>query len=214
VTTSKAIPAGASAPLEPGVTVAGEAVAAGAGVAGEAVAGGVDDPAGVAPAAGGAVANGTAGIDGEGLPTRGPQPMATSAIAQVMSAARGRDRRAMAQMLPSSPMKAWELDHVKGIRAAAGRPYHEFLSVPDLSAGLYVLEVGAPDLQQPHTEDELYVVMEGRARVTVGQEVREVSAGSLVFVAATEPHHFHDIVERLVLVVVFGPAEGSRRAGV
>ena len=195
---------------------------AGAGVAGEAVAGGVDDPAGVAPAAGGAVApaaggavaNGTAGIDGEGLPTRGPQPMATSAIAPMMSALRGRDRRAMAQMLPSSPMKAWVLDHVKGIRAAAGRPYHEFLSVPDLSAGLYVLEVGAPDLQQPHTEDELYVVMEGRARVTVGQEVREVSAGSLVFVAATEPHHFHDIVERLVLVVVFGPAEGSRRAGV
>jgi len=213
VTTSKAIPAGASAPFEPGVTVAGEAVAAGAGVAGEAVAGGVDDPAGVAPATGGAVGNGTAGIDGEGLPIRGPQPMATSAIAPVMSAARGRDRRAMAQMLPSSPMKAWELDHVKGIRAAAGRPYHEFLSVPDLSAGLYVLEVGAPDLQQPHTEDELYVVMEGRARVTVGQEVREVSAGSLVFVAATEPHHFHDIVERLVLVVAFGPAEGSRRAG-
>jgi len=201
--------------------VAGEAVAAGAGVACEAVAGGVDDPAGgvddpagVAPAAGGAVANGAAGIDGDGLPTRGPQPMATSAIAPVMSAARGRDRRAMAQMLPSSPMKAWELDHVKGIRAAAGRPYHEFLSVPDLSAGLYVLEVGAPDLQQPHTEDELYVVMEGRARVTVGQEVREVSAGSLIFVAATEPHHFHDIVERLVLVVAFGPAEGSRRAGV
>ena len=198
--------------------MAGEAVAAGAGVAGEAVAGGVDDPAGVAPAAGGAVANGTAGIDGEGLPTRGPQPMATSAIAiaiaPVLSALGGRDRRAMVQMLPSSPMKAWELDHVKGIRAAAGRPYHEFLSVPDLSAGLYVLEVGAPDLQQPHTEDELYVVMEGRARVTVGQEVREVSAGSLVFVAATEPHHFHDIVERLVLVVVFGPAEGSRRAGV
>ena len=194
--------------------MAGEAVAAGAGVACEAVAGGVDDPAGVAPAAGGAVANGAAGIDGDGLPTRGPQPMATSAIAPVMSAARGRDRRAMAQMLPSSPMKAWELDHVKGIRAAAGRPYHEFLSVPDLSAGLYVLEVGAPDLQQPHTEDELYVVMEGRARVTVGQEVREVSAGSLIFVAATEPHHFHDIVERLVLVVAFGPAEGSRRAGV
>lgn len=194
--------------------MAGEAVAAGTGVAGEAAAGGVDDPAGVAPAAGGAVANGTAGIDGDGLPTRGPQPMATSAIAPVMSAARGRDRRAMAQMLPSSPMKAWELDHVKGIRAAAGRPYHEFLSVPGLSAGLYVLEVGAPDLQQPHTEDELYVVMEGRARVTVGQEARDVSAGSLVFVAATEPHHFHDIVERLVLVVAFGPAEGSRRAGV
>ncbi len=34
--------------------------------------------------------------------------------------------------------------------------------------------------------------------------------GSLVFVAATVPHRFHDIVERLELLVVFGPAEGDR----
>ncbi len=184
--------------------------------------GAFDDSVAVAPPTGGAVADetagidGTADIDGDGLPPRGPQPVAASAsaIAPVMSAARGWVRRAMAQMLPSSPMKAWELDDVREVRAATGRPYHEFLSMPDLSAGLYVLEVGAPDPQRPHTEDELYVVMEGRARVTVGQELREVSAGSLVFVAATEPHRFHDIVERLVLVVVFGPAEGSRRAGV
>lgn len=201
---------------EAGVTVAGVGVA-GVTVAGAGVGLDVDDSAGVAPAAGAVVANGTAGVDGEGIPARGPQPMATSAMAivsaPVVIAALGMDRRAMAQMLPSSAMKAWDLGNVKEVRAAAGRPYHEFLSVPDLSAGLYVLEVGAPDLQRPHTEDELYIVMEGRARMTVGQEVREVSAGSLVFVAATEPHQFHDIEERLVLVVAFGPAEGTRRAG-
>jgi mannose-6-phosphate isomerase-like protein (cupin superfamily) len=107
-------------------------------------------------------------------------------------------------------MDAWELDDIEAARRAAGRAYHEFISVPDLSGGLYVLEAGATDPQSPHTEDELYVVMSGRARVMVGDEEREVRTGSLVFVGAGVPHKFHDIEERLVLVVAFGPAEDSR----
>lgn len=107
-------------------------------------------------------------------------------------------------------MEAWELDELEADRIAAGRRYHEFLSVPDLSAGLYVLEVGATDQQSPHTEDELYYVIEGRARVTVGEDDRAVVPGSMVFVAAQVAHRFHDIEERLVLLVAFGPAEGSR----
>lgn len=107
-------------------------------------------------------------------------------------------------------MEAWELDELEADRIAAGRRYHEFLSVPDLSAGLYVLEAGATDQQSPHTEDELYYVIEGRARVTVGEDDRAVVPGSMVFVAAQVAHRFHDIEERLVLLVAFGPAEGSR----
>ena len=107
-------------------------------------------------------------------------------------------------------MDAWELSEVERDRAASGRLYHEFLSVPDLSAGLYVLEAGATDPQSPHTEDELYYVVEGRARVTVGDDVRDIEPGSLVFVGTAVPHKFHDITERLVLLVAFGPAEGSR----
>ena len=38
----------------------------------------------------------------------------------------------------------------------------------------------------------------------------EVSTGSVIFVPALEEHRFVDITERLSLVVVFGPAEGSR----
>ena len=107
-------------------------------------------------------------------------------------------------------MNAWELDDLEAARAAAGKAYVEFVSVPDLSGGIYVLEAGAQDLQSPHTEDELYVVMSGRARVTVGDEVRDVQPGTIVFVAAGEAHRFHDIEERLVLFVAFGPAEYSR----
>jgi len=107
-------------------------------------------------------------------------------------------------------MDAHELADVDARRIASGRPYHEFISVPDLSVGLYVLAPGQPDLQQPHTEDEVYYVISGRGQITVGDEVRDVQAGTTVFVAAGVPHRFHDITEELQLFVAFGPAEGSR----
>ena len=107
-------------------------------------------------------------------------------------------------------MDAWELADLEAARETSGRLYHEFMSVPDLSGGLYVLEAGATDPQSPHAEDELYVVMSGKATVFVEGESRPVVAGSVVFVGAGVEHRFVDIVERLVLLVVFGPAEYSR----
>ncbi len=61
-------------------------------------------------------------------------------------------------------MDAWEYDDVEAARAASGRLYHEFLRVPDLSAGIYVIEAGGTDPQSPHTEDELYYVVAGPGR--------------------------------------------------
>ena len=109
-------------------------------------------------------------------------------------------------------MDVWDLDELEAARTASGRLYHEFISVPDLSGGLYVLEAGATDPQSPHAEDELYVVMSGSAKVRIGGEVRPVAAGSVIFVAANVEHKFLDIEERLVLMVMFGPAEYSRQA--
>ncbi len=107
-------------------------------------------------------------------------------------------------------MDAWELSELEVARVASGRLYHEFISVPDLSGGLYVLEAGATDPQSPHAEDELYVVMSGRARVRVGDDARSITTGSVIFVAAGVEHRFVEIEERLVLLVMFGPAEYSR----
>jgi mannose-6-phosphate isomerase-like protein (cupin superfamily) len=107
-------------------------------------------------------------------------------------------------------MDAFELADLAARQRASGRPYLEFISVPDLSVGLYVLGVGQPDLQTPHTEDEVYYVVSGRGRIMVGDEDRAVEPGSIVFVATAVPHRFHDITEDLTLFVVFGPAERSR----
>jgi mannose-6-phosphate isomerase-like protein (cupin superfamily) len=108
-------------------------------------------------------------------------------------------------------MDAYELATLEARRAAAAQPYLEFLRVPALSVGLYTLEAGAVDGQSPHSEDEIYVIMSGRARITVGDQVRDVARGSVVYVAAEVPHRFHDIAERLEILVVFAPAEYSSR---
>jgi mannose-6-phosphate isomerase-like protein (cupin superfamily) len=92
-------------------------------------------------------------------------------------------------------------------RAAEGHAYLEFLRVPHLSAGLYVLAPGAVDGQAPHTEDELYFVLSGKGQLRVGEHDSSVGAGALCFVPAHVPHTFHSVREELRLLVVFGPAE-------
>jgi len=79
--------------------------------------------------------------------------------------------------------------------------------VPNMSAGLYVLPAGGTDHQKPHREDEIYYVVRGRARVKAGFEDREVSAGSIIFVAAEVGHRFYDITDELEVLVFFAPAE-------
>jgi quercetin dioxygenase-like cupin family protein len=99
------------------------------------------------------------------------------------------------------------LPEIEEQRAESGRPYREFLRVPALSAGLYVVPAGGTDHQKPHREDEIYYVLRGRARFKAGSEDREVSAGSVIFVAAEVGHRFYDITEELAVLVVFAPAE-------
>ncbi len=92
-------------------------------------------------------------------------------------------------------------------RAQSGKPYREFLRVPAMSAGLYVLPAGATDQQRPHHEDEIYYVVRGQARFKVDKEDHKVSAGSVIFVAAEVEHHFFEITEELAVLVLFAPAE-------
>jgi mannose-6-phosphate isomerase-like protein (cupin superfamily) len=92
-------------------------------------------------------------------------------------------------------------------RAENGKLYREFLRVPAMSAGLYVLPAGGTDPQRPHHEDEMYYVIRGRGRFRAADDNGEVSAGSVLFVAAEVEHRFYDIVEELAVLVFFAPAE-------
>ena len=89
----------------------------------------------------------------------------------------------------------------------------EHLRTQDLSAGTYCIPAGGLDTQTPHTEDEVYVVTAGRAKIVTAGGTAEVGPGSVIFVPAGEGHHFDEVTEDLALLVIFGPAYGSRAGG-
>ena len=92
-------------------------------------------------------------------------------------------------------------------RAKIGQFYREFLRVPAMSAGLYVLSAGSIDPQVPHHQDEMYYVIRGRARFRAADQDAEISGGSVLFVGAEVEHKFYDIKEELSVLVFFAPAE-------
>ena len=94
-------------------------------------------------------------------------------------------------------------------REQSGKRYLEFLRVPAMSAGVYVLPAGGADPQSPHKEDEVYYVVRGRARMRAGSEDQAVSEGSIIFVAAGVEHRFYEIAEELMVLVFFAPAESE-----
>ena len=108
-------------------------------------------------------------------------------------------------------MQAYELADLISQRADNDKRYLEFLKVPDLSMGLYVLPAGGVDPQSPHTEDEVYYVVSGKAQIKVADEDRPVQAGSIVYVAKNVEHRFHSIEAELTVIVFFAPAEYSSR---
>ncbi len=111
------------------------------------------------------------------------------------------------------PVESFDVASLEEARAEVqhrtGELYLEFLRRDSMSCGLYVLEPGAEDPQEPHQEDEVYVVLGGRAQLLVDGRDQPVGPGSVVFVARTLPHRFHGITERLSVLVFFAPAESA-----
>jgi len=85
-----------------------------------------------------------------------------------------------------------------------GKPYLEFLRVPQLSAGIYRLDRRANDNQSAHDEDEVYFVLKGRGRIIVDGKATPIGPGSILYVPADTSHEFVDIEEDLSLLVFFG----------
>jgi Cupin domain len=96
--------------------------------------------------------------------------------------------------------------------AGAANDWVEHLKVVDLSVGTYCVPAGGFDDQGPHTEEEIYIVTAGRATIVTPAASAEVSPGSVIFVPAGEEHRFAEVTGDLALLVVFGPAYGSRAA--
>jgi len=100
----------------------------------------------------------------------------------------------------------WKVFDLDALQSKLGRDrveYLEVLNVPALNFGLYHLPAGSRDMQAPHDEDEVYLVLEGRARMRLEEQERDVGPGSLLYVSATTEHAFFEIEEDMTLLVIF-----------
>lgn len=100
-------------------------------------------------------------------------------------------------------MKHLNLNAVSADRQPTGKPFVTVLDEGSVRAALYELAPGEPDRQAPHAEDEVYVVLRGRARLTTADETADIAPGSLVFVPAHEEHHFTEITEDFSALALF-----------
>lgn len=108
-------------------------------------------------------------------------------------------------------MQTFDLTSLLAQHAKKGQAWLEFLRVSSLSMGVYSLKAGQADQQRPHTEDEVYYVVSGKASFRAGDEIQAVAPGTLIFVERSVEHRFFDITEDLTVLVFFAPPEDSKR---
>jgi mannose-6-phosphate isomerase-like protein (cupin superfamily) len=85
---------------------------------------------------------------------------------------------------------------------AAGGGYEVVHLSPGLELGVYVLVAPEPDRQQPHEDDEVYVVLSGRGTLDIEGDAVALVEGDAVFVPAGAEHRFVGY-EGLSVLVIF-----------
>ncbi|RYZ19235.1 MAG: cupin domain-containing protein [Chitinophagaceae bacterium] len=102
------------------------------------------------------------------------------------------------------------LDEAKSLLSkSGGQPF-----VTLLERGTLVVELYAPkheDLQQPHRQDELYIVASGHGTFARDGERSPFQKGDLLFVPAGMKHRFEDFSHDFAAWVIFyGPDGGEK----
>ena len=80
--------------------------------------------------------------------------------------------------------------------------------------GTLLLEIYKPDkvdLQQPHTRDEVYIVISGSGEFLNGTERVNFSAGDFLFVPAGVEHRFENFTDDFATWVLFYGPEGGEK---
>ena len=95
-----------------------------------------------------------------------------------------------------------DIDATRERLLADGGGYAVVHESPGLQIGVYVLVAPEPDRQQPHDDDEVYVVLEGTGVLTVEGHPTLVGPGQAIFVPAHAEHQF-TAYEGLSVLVIF-----------
>lgn len=96
---------------------------------------------------------------------------------------------------------AFDIDAVKRRLASGNGGYEVVHESVGLELGVYVLVAPEPDRQQPHDDDEIYVVLEGSGTLDVAGKSVELREGHAVFVPAGVEHRFSGYEQLSVLVI-------------
>ena len=98
-----------------------------------------------------------------------------------------------------------EIQRAKDRLVAGGGGYEIVHESPGLEMGVYVLVAPEPDTQQPHDDDEIYVVLTGRGTLEVEGQSFAVAEGDALFVEAGAEHRFTGYESLAVLVIFTRP---------
>ena len=112
--------------------------------------------------------------------------------------------------MTDSAWQVFDLAEIKDKLTGDAVEYLEFLNVPALNCGVYFLAAGSTDMQAPHDDDEVYLVLSGKARMRVADQERDVGPGSLLYIGATTKHSFFQIEEDMTLLVMFAASPLDR----
>jgi len=110
------------------------------------------------------------------------EPMSTPAV--ILAPGASADARALLRGVP------FDVEGVKQRLEANGGGYEIVHTSPGLEVGVYVLWAPEPDHQQPHADDEVYVVLEGWGTLDVEGTSIPLEPGRAVFVPAGARHQF------------------------
>src|SRR5690606_6494538 len=90
----------------------------------------------------------------------------------------------------------------------SGKLFIEVLKNGSLQVEIY--KPDKEDLQQPHEQDELYVIISGSGNFILEDQKYEFQTGDLFFVAAGKEHRFEDFTDDFSTWVIFyGPIGGE-----
>jgi len=106
-------------------------------------------------------------------------------------------------------VNALDIEATRGRLEESGGGYEVVHTSPGLEIGVYVLVAPEPDRQQPHVDDELYFVLDGRGVLEIEGDAVEMSDGKAAFVPAGADHRFTGYEGLSVLVVFSRPHQAG-----
>ena len=95
---------------------------------------------------------------------------------------------------------------IRKLNSKMDRDNSEFLTFFDLEhlqVGILRLRPGEIDTQEPHSTDEVYMVLEGDGFIEIGNKSYDLNKDLFIYVPAQVKHRFHGNKQEIVVLYFF-----------